>query len=177
MEKTRLKLIIGLGNPGDEYRNTYHNAGHLALDYFASKLAPDEAWKSPSSGGFSYIKTENLILAKTEGFMNVSGGSVAKACRFFKIEPAELAVAHDDSDQELGRFKLAFDQRSAGHHGIDSIIASLGTQAFWRGKVGIRTVKGKAEHFVLRPISKSNLEELQRVFQELMEKLIEKASP
>lgn len=171
-KKQDIRLVVGLGNPGAEYESTYHNAGALALDFMAGKLAPEGEWKSPRGGGFSYLKTADLILVRPESFMNESGFPVRKALTYFKIKPEHLLLIHDDSDLELGSLKIAFGQRSAGHHGVDSVIRELGTQEFWRARIGIRTARGKAGSFVLKPLRAEHKEILYGVLTALTEKVM-----
>lgn len=153
-----LKLIVGLGNPGKEYENTYHNVGALASEYLAKHL--------------NESRVEVLI---SDSFMNESGIFVSKIMRKHGTLPAQLLIAHDDSDLTIGDYKLAFGQSSAGHKGVQNIIDALGTQDFWRLRIGIRAKeeenpaslklrRAKASEFVLRQISKKDREELEKVF-------------
>lgn len=152
-----IKLIIGLGNPGKEYERTYHNAGFLAID-FLTKNSPIPK------------------LLKTDVFMNQSGSFVAKISKKHHIKSDEILIIHDDSDIELGNYKLSFGRGSAGHNGVESIIKALKTKNFWRLRIGIRpsvrvnpsqtkinTFK-KAGDFVLKKINKKDLETLNQVF-------------
>ena len=148
------KIVIGLGNPGEEYEKTYHNVGFLFIKYLINK------------------KPTNSELIKSDVYMNESGKFVAKIMQKTGVKPEELLVVHDDSDIELGKYKLSFGRGSAGHKGAESIIKSLGTKNFWRLRIGIRKVSSikyqvlrkKAEEFVLRKISKADLEILNQVF-------------
>ncbi len=149
------KLIIGLGNPDKKYENTYHNVGFLAVDYFAKNLL-------------------NSNLLKSAVFMNQSGDFVGKAIKKHGIKPQELMVIHDDSDIELGNYKISFGRSSAGHQGVESIINSLGTKNFWRLRIGIRkaglpaeTRRAKAGDFVLEKITKNDWEILEKTFSEI----------
>ncbi len=148
------RLIIGLGNPGKRYENTYHNVGFLALDYLA---------ENPELAGLKFLKSDV--------YMNQSGDFVRKAVKKFKIKPAELMIIHDDIDIELGKYKISFARNSAGHHGIDSIINSLGTKNFWRFRIGIgkirKSTKTKAVNLVLKKIAKSDWEIFKKTFSEI----------
>ncbi|MBI2012897.1 MAG: aminoacyl-tRNA hydrolase, partial [Candidatus Colwellbacteria bacterium] len=104
-----IKLAIGLGNPGPEYRNTYHNVGRLFIDHLASERAN---FKRRSS--FEYFQLTNLLtLVKPLTFMNQSGGATLNARKYFNSKPREILVVHDDSDLPLGSFKLSFGRGSA----------------------------------------------------------------
>ena len=132
-----MKLIVGLGNPGQEYQNTRHNVGFYYIDLFASKnnLKLKEKFKG------MYVKTningEDIILLKPSTFMNLSGESVIKFVNYYKIIPEDILVIHDDLDIEIGRLKLKENGSSGGHNGIKSIIDNLQTENFKRLKVGI----------------------------------------
>lgn len=127
-----MKLIIGLGNPGKKYQNTRHNIGQL----IASKLE----------------STPTAKIAITDTFMNESGSAVQKLTHFYKISPTDLYLIHDDLDLPVGEYRLQFNRGPAGHHGVESVIQHLGTQAFNRIRVGIGhpTDNTSAEDYVLR---------------------------
>src|SRR3989344_9267724 len=138
------KLIIGLGNPEKKYRNTYHNIGRIFI---------------------KYLKDQNLYslpytLLASNTYMNESGRFVAKMLKKYNVEIEELLIVHDDSDLQLGAYKLQSSHGAAGHHGIESIQAALKTNNFWRLRIGIRpsneTVRQKAEEFVLKKITAEN---------------------
>lgn len=170
----RFKLLIGLGNPGQEYAGTYHNVGLQALE----NLCPADCRFRPAGRGkFEYCKRrDGVILARPLTFMNESGLAAAAALKYFRLKPAEMLVLQDDSDLRLGEWRLAFDRGAAGHHGVESIVRAVGSKEFGRARIGIRYRPGKAGAFVLRPISPANQKKLQSVFGE-MEKLIEKDRP
>ncbi len=152
------KLIIGLGNPDSKYQNTYHNAGSLFIDYI----------------------NENAEIKglKSEVYMNESGKFVAKEMKKSGIKPEELLVAHDDSDIEIGNYKLSFNRGAAGHHGIENIMAAIKKNNFWRLRIGIRPKqkKGagrlKAEKFVLKKISLADKKILEKVFQNAVKEIL-----
>lgn len=174
-----IKIIIGLGNPGVLYRETYHNAGILALEHFAGSENND--WRKAAS--FAFIKTAGFIFVKPLVFMNESGMAAAAALKYFKIKPDETLVIHDDSDIALGSYKISFDRGAAGHKGVESIIKTIGSKKFWRLRVGIRKHEAKnAEHvarkrlkasaFVLRKITKEDKKLLYSVFAETKSRLM-----
>ena len=134
-----IKLFVGLGNPGPEYEATRHNAGFWWIDAFSREL------KAPLSFDKSYfgqvartaINGQNIWLLTPQTFMNLSGRSVAALVRFFKIEPDEILVAHDELDVPPGLVKLKFGGSHAGHNGLRDIHAQLGTGDYWRLRLGV----------------------------------------
>lgn len=153
----QIKLILSIGNPGEKYEKTYHNAGHLFLDSLTDKNF--KAYKD-----FAYTKEDNLILVKSLTFMNQSGKAAKQALKYFGIKPYELLVVHDDSDLELGNYKIDFAKGTGGHNGIQSIKDHLKTKEFHRLRIGIRKHQGKAGDFVLKPMSKADLQTLEDLF-------------
>lgn len=121
----KIKLIVGLGNPGKEYELTRHNTGFLFIDELEC-----------------YLKIENLkfkiTAAKSQSFMNESGKAVADAIKFYKVKPENVLIVHDDIDILWGNFKFSFGRSSAGHKGVESIIKTLKTKNFWRLRIGIQ---------------------------------------
>lgn len=135
-----MKLIVGLGNPGQSYAGSRHNLGFEVIDKFvAAALISGEVSKKLEA---IVYKDSEIILLKPQTFMNLSGRSVKAALDFYKINLDGLLVIHDDVDLELGEIKHQFDRSSAGHNGVTSIINHLGSQAFHRLRLGI----GRPEH-------------------------------
>lgn len=134
-----IKLIVGLGNPGQQYEKTRHNAGFLFLDSLASERSC--AWSNkPDFQGLTAecaIAGEKVLLLKPQSFMNRSGQSVGKLARYYKITPEEILVVHDELDFDVGVVKLKKDGGHAGHNGLRDIIAHLGTKDFYRLRIGI----------------------------------------
>jgi len=136
-----MKLIIGLGNPGSQYLNTRHNLGFNSLNYFQDTLADFSSWQSlekfkalVSEGA---INDEKVILAKPQTFMNLSGQAVKLLADFYKINPSDIWILHDDLDLPLGTLRLSQGGSAAGHNGISSIIEKIGTKNFTRFRLGI----------------------------------------
>lgn len=132
-----MKLVVGLGNPGDSYRNSRHNAGCIILDAFAQSQGFSWTSNKKLASEVSVARESGYILLKPQTFMNDSGKAVVKALKFFKLTPADLLVIHDDVDLGALQFKLAHNSSSAGHHGVQDIIDQLGTQDFTRIRVGV----------------------------------------
>ncbi len=160
-----MKLIVGLGNPGEKYERTRHNLGFMVLEAFLKKfediahtvwednkkLKSDITiieWEPQTSGK----TTEKVILAKPKTFMNNSGMAVSLIANFYKIPPEDIWIINDEVDLPLGSLKIRFGGASAGHKGVTSIIASLGTDKFWRFRMGIGAQKEKVPGKKLKPI-------------------------
>jgi peptidyl-tRNA hydrolase, PTH1 family len=173
------RLIVGLGNPGTEYENTYHNAGAQALAAIAATLGKsDEMRWNGYKKLFSYAQIPGWIFLKPCSFMNTSGGGVRAAAKKFKTPPDRIILLHDDSDLPLGTWKMSRGRGAAGHHGVESAMAALGTNDFFRIRIGIRPaherVRGKAGTFVLKPVTNSARAILKKTFAEIAAALAEK---
>jgi len=167
-----IKLVVGLGNPGHEHENTFHNAGRM----FVFSVAGGGKFESEKE--FDYLKLDETYLVLTLSPMNQSGPAVKAALKKFKAKPEELLVAQDDSDLILGNYKTSFGRNSAGHKGVESIMNSLGTKNFYRLRFGIRGKQGeRAGEFVLRQINKKDLEKLNSAFYGAKVKVMEKLKP
>lgn len=134
-----IKLIAGLGNPGQQYEKTRHNVGFLFLDSLVSERSGAWSSKSDFQGLVSElaIAGEKVLLLKPQTFMNRSGLAVGKVMRYYKLSPQELLVVHDELDFEAGVIKLKKDGGHAGHNGLRDIIAHLGSKDFYRLRIGI----------------------------------------
>ncbi|MGE0863801.1 MAG: aminoacyl-tRNA hydrolase [Vicinamibacterales bacterium] len=134
-----MKLIVGLGNPGPEYRDTRHNVGFLVADELARRWRVPDAWREKFSA--LHIKTmvgdDAVVLAKPLTYMNLSGQAVAGLAGFYRIDPAGVLVVTDDVALPLGRLRARPEGSAGGHNGLKSIIQHLGTQAFPRLRVGV----------------------------------------
>jgi len=139
MDSSPFKLIVGLGNPGGEYAHTRHNAGFWLVDAVANTLGinlqADRAYRGLAAR--TNYQGQNLWLLQPHTFMNASGQSVAALARFFKIAPQEILVAHDELDLSPGQVKLKFGGGHAGHNGLRDIHAQLGSDQYWRLRLGI----------------------------------------
>jgi PTH1 family peptidyl-tRNA hydrolase len=144
-----LLLVAGLGNPGREHARNRHNAGWLVLDELARRHGG--SWRGKFSGQTAEVRVgdERLALLKPETYMNDSGRSVGPAAAFFKLEPSEVLVVHDEGDFDLGRLELKVGGGLAGHNGLRSIARELGTQDFLRLRIGV----GRPERGDPRPLA------------------------
>src|SRR3989339_1738498 len=136
-----MKLIVGLGNPGSQYLNTRHNLGFNALNYFQDTLADFSPWQNLEKFKVliseGQLNGEKIILAKPQTFMNLSGQAIKLLADFYKIEPADIWILHDDLDLPLGALRLGQNGSAAGHNGVASIIEKLGTQGLILFRLGI----------------------------------------
>jgi PTH1 family peptidyl-tRNA hydrolase len=149
-----IRLFVGLGNPGPEYEQTRHNAGFWWLDALARELKVNLTADKSYHGlvARTSIQGQSVWLLAPQTFMNLSGKSVASLANFFKIAPQEILVAHDDLDIAPGEAKLKLGGSHAGHNGLRDIHAQLGTDQYWRLRLGIGHPGNKAEvlHWVLK---------------------------
>jgi peptidyl-tRNA hydrolase, PTH1 family len=134
-----MKLVVGLGNPGAEYRETRHNAGFMVADALVDRWRVRDQWREKFDALLikTTVRDEPVIVAKPLTFMNLSGQAVAGLAGFYKIEPADVFVVTDDVALPLGRLRARRDGGAGGHNGLKSIIQSLATQAFPRMRVGV----------------------------------------
>ncbi len=135
-----IRLIVGLGNPGQQYEKTRHNAGFLFLDGLAAERSLIWSYKSEFEGMHSTMTTlagEKVLLLKPQTFMNKSGQAVGKLARYHKIAPEEVLVVHDELDFNAGVIRLKHNGGHAGHNGLKDIIACLGSANFFRLRLGI----------------------------------------
>jgi peptidyl-tRNA hydrolase, PTH1 family len=142
-------LVAGLGNPGREYAATRHNVGFMVADELARRFGG--SWRAKFSGDLAEVRLEGLRLAllKPQTFMNESGRAVGGAARFFKVEPEDLLVVHDEVDLEPGRLQARLGGGLAGHNGLRSVAQHLGTSDFARLRIGV----GRPERGDPRPVA------------------------
>ncbi len=190
-------IIVGLGNPGEKFKNTRHNVGFMVVDFFhAYRQAGAKENDFPdfllskkydaliSESNHAHIlenvsmenerTNEEIILVKPQTFMNESGKAVKKITTHYKLQTTNLIVIHDDIDLPLGKLKISKDSGAGGHKGIESIINNLGTKDFVRFKIGICPQKGKpnsVETFVVKKFTKEEQEILDSVIVKTSEAL------
>jgi peptidyl-tRNA hydrolase, PTH1 family len=131
-------LVVGLGNPGNEYKDTRHNVGFMAVDRLASRAGielADKKWKALY--GRCQLEGQDCVLMKPQPYMNLSGESVGPALGFYKLKTSEVIVLHDDLDFELGRIKLKVGGGHGGHNGLRSLKTCLPDDGFARVRMGI----------------------------------------
>jgi PTH1 family peptidyl-tRNA hydrolase len=165
-------LVVGLGNPGPDYAGTYHNLGFLVVDRLAERHAirvsrPD----SKAQTGLGAIAGRQVMLAKPQTYVNLSGASVAPLIEKHQIRPADLIVIYDELDLPWMGMRIRPRGSAGGHHGMESLIRELGTDDFVRVRLGIHPehpVRDGAE-FVLSPIRKPQLKELDELLERAAE--------
>ncbi|OGE27680.1 aminoacyl-tRNA hydrolase [Candidatus Daviesbacteria bacterium RIFCSPHIGHO2_01_FULL_40_11] len=165
-----MKLIVGLGNPGEKYAGVRHNLGFTVVDEYAKKCLPStdysKFWKYENKfkAEVGRLNSEDILLAEPQTYMNNSGMAVKLLASYYKIAPEDIIIIHDELDLPLGKIKVRLGGAGAGHHGVESIIAALGTDQFIRVRLGIgnlRTLSGEhkgrsisVEKFVLEPFTR-----------------------
>ena len=147
-----MKLVVGLGNPGKKYRNTRHNLGFMVVD--ALVKSEGISWRVSRDWICYFAKTSGFVIIKPSTFVNKSGEAVRSVAEFFQIAPDDILVVHDDLDLPFGKVRISFDSIAAGHHGIESVIESLGGPEFGRLRIGIGSPENvDGEKFVLEDFS------------------------
>ncbi|HEX2964522.1 MAG TPA: aminoacyl-tRNA hydrolase [Syntrophorhabdaceae bacterium] len=148
-------MFCGLGNKDFQYSMTRHNIGYLVIDRFSERL---KISVNKSQSGCRIGVGDDLVLAKPDTYMNLSGDPVSRLMKKWNIGVQDLLVIHDDLDMEFGKVRIRFDGRDGGHKGVRSIIERLGTKEFHRLKIGIgRNPSMPSEEYVLRRFDKSEI--------------------
>lgn len=157
-----MKLIIGLGNPGEKHKNNRHNVGYMFID------------EAKSVG----IKNSDLVFLKTNLFMNSSGEMVKQALGSRKVKPEDLYIVHDELDIPLGFYKIQFGVGPKVHNGINNIEEEIGTSEFWRVRIGVdnRTPENRirGEEYVLQDFTSEELEVVNGTIKKALKELYEK---
>ncbi len=175
-----MKLVVGLGNPESGYAGTRHNLGFAVLDELAKKLNLVD-WSKEEKFKSELIKAPEIILIKPQTYMNNSGMSVKLLTTYYKLPATDVIVVHDELDLPLGKIKVRLGGAAAGHHGVESIIAALGTDQFIRVRLGIgnlRTQSGEhkgqsisAEKFVLEPFMSKEKPQVKHMIKQALKAL------
>ena len=160
-----MKLIIGLGNPGEKYINTRHNLGFKIIEQFLKDFqsAKNTLWEDSKKFKSEIVQIEwqprhgsleKVILAKPQTYMNNSGLAVQLLTTYYKLLTTDIWIIHDDIDLPLGNMKIRFGGASAGHHGVESIMKHLNTDKFWRFRMGtgIQSSKLKVKSLKLKNV-------------------------
>lgn len=165
-------LVVGVGNPGPKYEETKHNIAWMLLD--RSPLFGNAVWKSKFKGLYAEtsLRGEKFYALKPQTFMNLSGESVQPMAAFFKIEPTRILVIHDELDIPFGQVHFKMGGGLAGHNGLKSIAACLGTDQFARMRIGIgRPPYGDVASWVLSPFGGDERIQLPLLLEKLQEPL------
>lgn len=153
-------LAVGLGNPGDSYHRTRHNAGARAVERLAAQLGV-KLRTSKAEALVADVRSDEsrILVARPTTWMNESGRAVASLIRWFKVDPGNLIVLHDDIDLKPAALRLKKGGGTAGHHGLESIVAAIGTQDFYRIRIGVgRTRIPETPGRVLEKVGKGEAE-------------------
>ncbi len=166
-------MIVGLGNPGKKYKNTWHNLGFLVIEEFKNRnnFSNFRLSKKPQAKiSKGKLANQKIILAKPQTFMNNSGKSVKDIVNFYKLSnPSNLWIVHDDVDLPLSKIKISKKRGAAGHKGVESIIEQLKTKRFIRFRIGIKPKKGKPKN-----INKFVIQKFKKEERKIVEKSIKK---
>jgi len=162
--QSRLRLVVGLGNPGADYAETRHNAGFWFCERLARELGVSLSRESRYHGlvARTRVNGDELCLLMPQTFMNRSGQSVQALTHFFRIQPAEMLVVHDELDIPPGQLRLKFGGGLGGHNGLKDITGRLGTQDYWRLRIGIGHPGDKNDvvNYVLKPPRREEADEI-----------------
>ncbi len=152
-DNTKVKLIVGLGNPGPEYSDTRHNVGFWVTDELAArhkvKFRQSAKWQARTARIAGGDGGGDVLLAEPMTFMNLSGRAVRELVTFYKIDVADVLVILDDADLPLGKLRLRMSGSAGGHNGLKSIAQELGTQQFSRLRIGVGRQAGELRNHVL----------------------------
>ena len=167
-----MKLYFGLGNPDKKYQNTRHNLGQMVIN----KIANDKFENFPKlNAQICKVGTHHdaFLLAKSTDYMNLSGQTAQKILNYFKIDPKDFFVIHDDLDLGVGEWKAQFDRGPAGHNGVISIIENTSTQAFNRIRIGIGKPQNNipVEDYVLQSFLPEERDIIDNVIKEIINSL------
>mgnify|MGYP003290208518 CR=1 FL=1 len=160
----QMKLVVGLGNVGKPYSNSRHNVGFIALDAILKDLGLNIEGNS-FDGDFvvATINDQKVMFIKPTTLMNLSGNCVGQVAKFYKIQPEDIIVIHDDLDLEPGKFRIRTSGSAGGHNGIKDIINKLGSENFIRFKIGIgRPKQATVIDYVLGKLTKQEQEALKQ---------------
>jgi PTH1 family peptidyl-tRNA hydrolase len=159
-----MKLIVGLGNPGEKYKNTYHNIGFLVLDKIIKGFVFDKKFNTEIK------KEKDIIYLKPHTFMNLSGQTVSRVASYYKIKPEDIWVISDDIYLPLGKLRIRKEGSAGGHNGIESIINELNAFNFIRFRIGIgRPEKIPYEKYVLQNLKKDESEIINKSIEQTSE--------
>lgn len=166
-----MKMIVGLGNPGREYEKTRHNVGFMFIDALAEKLNIDK-WQEKFNAltAQAVIGNERVVLLKPLTFMNASGEAVAPAMHFYKIQPQDIIIVHDDMDIPVGKIRIRAKGSSGGHNGIKSIISCIGSSEFVHMRIGIGRPlpHWKVNDHVLSQFTPEGREKIEKAIEDLI---------
>jgi len=159
-------LVVGLGNPGEEYKLTPHNLGFLVVDRLAETNSIRVTRKENTSlVGLGKVAGKEVVLAQPQTFMNVNGPAVKGLLERYELKPSQLIVVYDELALPWGHLRIRKNGSAAGHNGVKSLLSSLGTPEFLRLRIGIHPDKGRgdAARFVLAPFKRAQMKEVEDI--------------
>lgn len=160
-----MKLIVGLGNPGDKYDGIRHNIGFMLLDKYITGFSLNKKFNALEK--FTNYGDEKVLFIKPLSFMNLSGEVVKRYIDYYKIDINDLYVIQDDLDMDVGKIKICYNHNSGGHNGIKNIIECIGSKTFVRIKIGIGRSSNDIIDYVLTRFSKEDYNTLNNSFEKL----------
>lgn len=169
-----MKVIVGLGNPGEKYRGNRHNVGFMVVDQLAM-LVENASWSESKKFKAEVVQTKEFMLVKPQTFMNDSGLSVVSICQFYKVALTDLYIVHDDLDIAIGNYKIQHGKGPQVHNGLRSVEEKLGSDQFWNVRVGVenREVRGnKGIPGVVYSLQDFNAQE-KVVIEEVVQKIVD----
>jgi len=184
-----IKVIVGTGNPEEQYSQTRHNIGFLMIDFIAKKYnAGDFKLEKKFKSEITKVKIgkKSIILVKPQTFVNNIGDAVRKIKNFYKMKPEQFLIIQDDLDIEFGKIKFSFNKKSGGHRGVESIINSIKSRGFYRLRIGLannslkkarkqKTLRQKKEsvgNFVLSKFTPAEQKNISKLFKKAIETVI-----
>ena len=171
-----MKLIVGLGNPGEKYRNNRHNVGFVVLDELARQMVNGQWSMVKKFNSLVISHQSSVILAKPQTFMNNSGITVKKLVNQYKVNKSDLWIVHDDLDIRLGEYKIQLGKAPKQHKGLESIDRELGSGDYWHVRIGVdnrppdNRISG--EVYVLQDFDKTEIETRDRVIKKVTGELV-----
>lgn len=180
-----IKVIIGIGNPDEQYAQTRHNIGFMAVDFIAKKFgAGDFKFEKKINSEIVKIKIgkKTVLLSKPQTFVNKIGDAARKIKNFYKLKPDQILVIHDDLDIDFGKIKFSFNRGSGGHKGVESVVRGIKSNKFYRLRIGLannilkkarnqKTLQQKGErvgHFVLSKFTSGEQKKLPQILKETL---------
>ena len=169
--------IIGLGNPGEHYKETRHNIGWLVINMLQNKWDFPQFRNNTKFNAFiskGSMKGVDVLLVKPTTFMNESGDAVKKISSYFKIPAEHIYIIHDELDLPFGSFKISIKRGAAGHNGIQSILEQLGKNVFYRWRIGINNKAarpGDSRSFVLKQFSFLERRKMTKLFEKIKQSI------
>ena len=175
-----MKLIVGIGNPGEEHQKSRHNLGFMVLDRLVASSKQPVVWeKSEKVKSYILRLSPDVILAKPFTYMNNSGLAVKLLTTYYKLLTTDVIIVHDELDLPLGKIKVRLGGAAAGHHGVESIIKALNNDKFVRVRLGIGNLRTQSaehgsshidpNHFVLEPFMSNEKSKLKHLLKQAVE--------